>query len=55
MREDQIIDPIKNGDINMAINTSDNKVSKNGAKLIRHKVLAERIPYFSSITTVEVA
>ena len=50
-----IIDLIKNGDINLAINTSDNKASKNDAKLIRQEVLAEGIPYFTTIAAVKAA
>ncbi len=50
-----IIDLIKNGEIALAINTSDNKASKNDAKLIRQEVLAESIPYFTTIAAVKAA
>ena len=50
-----IVDLIKNGEIALAINTSDNKASKNDAKLIRQEVLAEGIPYFTTIAAVKAA
>ena len=50
-----IVDLIKNGEIALAINTSDNKASKDDAKLIRQEVLAEGIPYFTTIAAVKAA
>ena len=50
-----IVDLIKNGDIALAINTSDNKASKDDAKIIRQEVLAEGVPYFTTIAAVKAA
>ena len=50
-----IEDMIKNGEIAMAINTSDNKASKNDAKRIREQVLRHQIPYFTTISAAKVA
>ena len=50
-----IVDLIKNGEISLAINTSDNKASKDDAKIIRQNVLAENIPYFTTIAAVKAA
>jgi carbamoyl-phosphate synthase large subunit len=50
-----IEDMIKNGQIAMAINTSDNKSSKNDAKRIRQQVLRHQIPYFTTISAAMVA
>jgi len=50
-----IVDFIKNGEIALAINTSDNKASKEDAKIIRQEVLAENIPYFTTIAAVKAA
>jgi len=50
-----IVDFIKNGEIALAINTSDNKASKDDAKIIRQEVLAENIPYFTTIAAVRAA
>jgi carbamoyl-phosphate synthase large subunit len=50
-----IVDLIKNGEIALAINTSDNKASKDDAKLIRQEVLSEGIPYFTTIAAVKAA
>ncbi len=44
-----IDDMIKNEEIALAINTSDNKSSKNDAKVIRQSVLANNVPYFTTI------
>ncbi len=44
-----IDDMIKNGEISLAINTSDNKASKDDAKTIRQSVLANNIAYFTTI------
>ena len=40
---------IKNGDISLAINTSDNKSSKDDAKIIRQSVLSGNIAYFTTV------
>jgi len=50
-----IVDLIKNGEIALAINTSDNKASKDDAKIIRQNVLAEGVPYFTTIAAVKAA
>ncbi|HIE35311.1 MAG TPA: hypothetical protein EYP79_03855, partial [Campylobacterales bacterium] len=50
-----IEDMIKNGEIAMAINTSDNKSSKDDAKRIREAVLRFDIPYFTTIAAAKVA
>jgi carbamoyl-phosphate synthase large subunit len=50
-----IEDLIKNGEIAMAINTSDNKSSKNDAKIIRQEVLRHQIPYFTTLSAAKVA
>lgn len=42
-------DKLKNGDIHLVINTSDNKSSKDDAKKIRQSVLRFNIPYFTTI------
>jgi len=44
-----IDDMIKNGEIAIAINTSDNKASKEDAKKIRQSVLANGVAYFTTI------
>ncbi len=44
-----IDDMIKNSEISLAINTSDNKASKDDAKTIRQSVLANNIAYFTTI------
>ncbi|BCD61795.1 carbamoyl-phosphate synthase large subunit [Nitratiruptor sp. YY08-26] len=50
-----IEDMIKNGEIAMAINTSDNKASKSDARKIREQVLRHQIPYFTTISAAKVA
>ncbi len=50
-----IEDMIKNGEIAMAINTSDNKSSKDDAKKIREAVLRFDIPYFTTLAAARVA
>ncbi len=40
---------IRNGQIALAINTSDNVASKNDAKIIRQSVLSSHIPCFTTI------
>jgi len=42
-------DKLKNKDIDLVINTSDNKSSKDDAKKIRQSVLRFKIPYFTTI------
>ncbi|MBD3789413.1 MAG: carbamoyl-phosphate synthase large subunit [Campylobacterales bacterium] len=44
-----IDDMIKNGEIALAINTSDNKSSKDDAKTIRQSVLSNHVAYFTTI------
>jgi carbamoyl-phosphate synthase large subunit len=44
-----IDDMIRNEEIALAINTSDNKSSKSDAKIIRQSVLANHVPYFTTI------
>lgn len=43
-------DAFANGEIDLVINTSDNKPSKDDAKIIRTQVLSRKIPYLSTIT-----
>ncbi|PAF52994.1 carbamoyl phosphate synthase large subunit [Helicobacter sp. 13S00482-2] len=50
-----IKDLMANGEIAMAINTSDNKSSKEDAKLIRIQVLKNLISYFTTLAGAEVA
>ncbi|MRJ01995.1 MAG: carbamoyl-phosphate synthase large subunit [Epsilonproteobacteria bacterium] len=50
-----IEDMIKNGEIAMAINTSDNKGSRDDAKRIRQEVLRHQIPYFTTVSAARVA
>ncbi len=50
-----IEDKLKNGDVALVINTSDNKSSKNDAKKIRQSVLRFNIPYFTTISAATVA
>ena len=45
-----IEDMMKNGDITMAINTSDNKTAKKDAVVIRQVVLRRGIPYFTTLS-----
>jgi carbamoyl-phosphate synthase large subunit len=45
-----IEDIMKNGDIHMAINTSDNNTSKKDATQIRQIVLSRKIPYFTTLS-----
>jgi carbamoyl-phosphate synthase large subunit len=44
-----IVDMIKNEEIALVINTSDNKASRDDAKIIRREVLNNGIPYFTTI------
>ena len=48
-------DRLKNGEIDLVINTSDNKSSKDDAKKIRQSVLRFSIPYFTTIAAATVA
>ncbi|NPA11572.1 MAG: carbamoyl-phosphate synthase large subunit [Epsilonproteobacteria bacterium] len=50
-----VVDMIKNGEIALVINTSDNKASKDDAKIIRREVLNENIPYFTTISAATAA
>ncbi|MFA6396832.1 MAG: carbamoyl phosphate synthase large subunit, partial [Sulfurimonas sp.] len=50
-----IEDMMKNGDISLAINTSDNKTSKKDAELIRQIVLRMGIPYFTTLSAARAA
>lgn len=50
-----IEDKLKNGDVALVINTSDNKSSKDDAKKIRQAVLRFRIPYFTTISAAAAA
>ncbi len=50
-----IQDAMKNGDIKMAINTSDNNTSKKDAVVIRQIVLAMNIPYFTTLSAARSA
>ncbi|MDR0666254.1 MAG: carbamoyl-phosphate synthase large subunit [Campylobacteraceae bacterium] len=50
-----IEDKLKNKDIALVINTSDNKSSKDDAKKIRQSVLRLNIPYFTTISEAFVA
>ena len=45
-----IEDSMKNGEIAMAINTSDNNTSKKDAVVIRQEVLKRSIPYFTTLS-----
>ncbi len=50
-----IEDKLKNGEVDLVINTSDNKSSKDDAKKIRQSVLRFNIPYFTTIAAASVA
>ena len=45
-----IEDRMKNGEIQVAINTSDNNTSKKDAIVIRQEVLRRNIPYFTTLS-----
>jgi carbamoyl-phosphate synthase large subunit len=45
-----IEDSMKNDEISMAINTSDNNTSKKDAVVIRQEVLKRSIPYFTTLS-----
>jgi len=48
-----IDDMIKNEEISLAINTSDDTASKNDAKIIRQSVLANNVAYFTTIAAAK--
>jgi len=48
-----IDDMIKNEEIALAINTSDNKASKSDAKIIRQSVLANHVAYFTTLAAAK--
>ncbi len=50
-----IQDLMKNGEVALMINTSDNKSSKSDAKDIRREVIKLNIPYFTTIAAAKVA
>ncbi|MDD3323549.1 MAG: carbamoyl-phosphate synthase large subunit [Sulfurospirillaceae bacterium] len=50
-----IEDKLKNGEVSLVINTSDNKSSKDDAKKIRQSVLRFKIPYFTTISAAAAA
>ncbi len=50
-----IEDMLTNGDVALAINTSDNKSSKDDAKRIRHQVLRSNVPYFTTLAAANAA
>ncbi|MBD3823213.1 MAG: carbamoyl-phosphate synthase large subunit [Epsilonproteobacteria bacterium] len=50
-----IEDSMKNGEIAMAINTSDNNTSKKDAVVIRQEVLKRNIPYFTTLSAARAA
>ncbi len=50
-----IDDKIKNNEITIAINTSDNTASKSDAKKIRQSVLANNVAYFTTIAAARAA
>jgi len=50
-----IEDKLKNGDVDLVINTSDAKSSKDDAKKIRQSVLRFNIPYFTTLAAASAA
>jgi len=50
-----IEDMMKNGDISLAINTSDNQTAKKDAEAIRQTVLRSSIPYFTTLSAARAA
>jgi len=50
-----IEDMLTNGDIALAINTSDNKASKDDARKIRYTVLRCNVPYFTTVAAAYAA
>ena len=52
---ENIEDIMKNGDISLAINTSDNQTAKKDAEQIRQIVLRMGIPYFTTLSAARAA
>ena len=50
-----IEDKLRNSEVQLVINTSDNKASKDDAKKIRQSVLRMNIPYFTTIAAAKAA
>lgn len=50
-----IEDKLKNGEVSLAVNTSDNKSSSSDAHKIRQAVLRFKIPYFTNMNAALVA
>ena len=48
-----IDDMIKNSEIALAINTSDNKASKDDARTMRQSVLSNNVAYFTTIAAAK--
>ncbi len=48
-------DLLKNGEIDVVLNTSDNKASKDDAKRIRQAVLRFNVPYFTTLAAARVS
>ena len=48
-----IDDMIRNGEISLAINTSDNRASKDDAKTMRQSVLSNNVAYFTTIAAAK--
>ena len=48
-------DLLKNGEISMALNTSDNKSSKDDSIIIRQAVLRFNVPYFTTLAAARVS
>ena len=48
-------DLLKNGEIDMVLNTSDNKASKDDARRIRQAVLRFNVPYFTTLSAAKVS
>lgn len=48
-------DLLKNGEIDVVLNTSDNKASRDDAKLIRQAVLRFNVPYFTTLAAAKVS
>ena len=48
-------DLLKNGEIDVVLNTSDNKASKDDARLIRQAVLRFNVPYFTTLAAARVS
>jgi carbamoyl-phosphate synthase large subunit len=50
-----IEDSIKNNEIDIVLNTSDSKASKDDARMIRQSVIRQNIPYFTTIAAAKAA